>query len=75
MEAAINKFQPFKVPGPDGLNSVLLQKGWNQLKRYYQSFFKHAQDTAVCHWHGKKAKVYFFPNPERKAILKLNPFV
>ena len=26
-EAAINEFQPFKSPGPDGLYSVLLQKG------------------------------------------------
>ena len=31
MEAAINEFQPFKAPGPDGLYPVLLQKGWNQL--------------------------------------------
>ena len=29
MEAAINEFQPFKAPGPDGLYPVLLQKGWN----------------------------------------------
>ena len=35
MEAAINKFQPFKPAGPDGLYPVLLQKGWNQLKGYY----------------------------------------
>ena len=34
MEAAVNQFQPFKAPGPDGLYPVLLQKGWNQLKRY-----------------------------------------
>ena len=32
MDAAINEFQPFKVPGPEGLYPVLLQKGWNQLK-------------------------------------------
>ena len=32
METAINEFQPFKAPGPDGLYPVLLQKGWNQLK-------------------------------------------
>ena len=32
MEAAINEFQPFKAPRPDRLYSVLLQKGWNQLK-------------------------------------------
>ena len=27
MEAAVNEFQPFKAPGPDGLYLVLLQKG------------------------------------------------
>ena len=41
IEAAIDKFQPFKAPGPDGLYPVLSQKGWNQLKRYTMSFFKH----------------------------------
>ena len=39
MEAAINEFQPFKEPGPDGLYPVMLQKGWNQLKGYYLVFF------------------------------------
>ena len=76
MEAAINEFQPFKAPGPDKLYPVLLRKGWNQLKGYYQftmSFFKHARDTAMCHRQGMKAQVYFSPNPERKAISKLNP--
>ena len=42
MEAAIKDFQPFKVPGPDGLYPELLQKGWNQLKNSPTSFFKHA---------------------------------
>ena len=29
MEAAVNEFQPFKAPGPDGLYPVLLEKSWN----------------------------------------------
>ena len=28
----------------------------------------------MCHWHGKKAQVYFFPNPERKAIHEVEFF-
>ena len=40
MEAAINEFQLFKAPGPDGLYPVLLQKGWNQLKGYYHVIFQ-----------------------------------
>ena len=39
MEAAINEFQPFKAPGPNGLYPVLLQKSWNQLKGYYLVIF------------------------------------
>ena len=39
-EADINEFQPFKASGPDGLYPVLLQKGWNQLKRYYHVIFQ-----------------------------------
>ena len=40
MEAAINEFQPFKAPGPDGLYPVLLQSGWNQLKGFHQVIFQ-----------------------------------
>ena len=40
MQAAINEFQPFKAPGPDGPYPVLLQKGWNQLIRYYHAVFQ-----------------------------------
>ena len=34
IEAAINEFQPFKAPEPDGLYPVRLQKSWNQPKGY-----------------------------------------
>ena len=34
------------------------------------SFFKHAWDTAMCHWYGKKAQVYFFPNPESSDVVE-----
>ena len=43
MEAAINECQPFKASEPDGLNLVLLQKGWNQLKGYYHVIFQACQ--------------------------------
>ena len=75
MDAAINEFLPFKALGPDELYPVLLQKGWNQLKDITTSFFKHAWDTAMCHWHWKKVQIHFSPNQERKAILNLNPSV
>ena len=75
MEAAINEFQPFKAPGPEGLYPALLQKGWNQLKGYYHVIFQACLRHSYVHWHGKKAQVYFSPNRERKAISKLNPSV
>ena len=40
VEATINKFKPFKAPGPDRLYPVLLQKGWSQLKGYYHVIFQ-----------------------------------
>ena len=75
MEAAINKLQPFKVSGPEGLYPALLQKGWNQLKGYYHVIFQAClrHSNSMCHWHGKKPQVYFSPNAERKPILKQNP--
>ena len=44
MGAAINEFQPFKAPGPDGLYPVVLYRrkvGINR-KNVTTSFFKHA---------------------------------
>ena len=40
IEVAINKFQPLKAQGPDGLYPVLLQKGWNKQKGYYHVLFR-----------------------------------
>ena len=40
MEAAISKFQPFKVSGQDELYLGLPQKGWNLLKGYYRVIFQ-----------------------------------
>ena len=40
MKVAINEFQPFKTPGPDGIYPVLLQKGWDYIKRYYHILFQ-----------------------------------
>ena len=76
MDTAINEFQPFKAPGPDGLYPVLLHKGWNQLKGYYHVIFqaclRHSYEPSA--WK-ECTRIYFSLNPERKAILKLNPSV
>ena len=48
MEAAINEFQPFKAPKPDRLYTVLLQKGWNQLKEYLPRHFSSMPETQLC---------------------------
>ena len=53
MKAAINEFQLFKAPGPDGLYPVLLQKGWNQPKGNYHVFFQAClRHSYMCHRHG-----------------------
>ena len=57
MEAAINEFQPFKAPGPDGLYPVLLQKGWNRLKGCYHDILQ----ACISIW--KESIGLFLPNP------------
>ena len=47
-EAATNEFQPFKASGPDGLYPVLLQKGWNQLKRILPCHFSSMPEIQQC---------------------------
>ena len=47
-EADFNEFQPFKASGPDGLYPVLLQKGWNQLKRILLCHFSSMPETQQC---------------------------
>ena len=75
MEAAINEFQPFKAPGPDGLYPVLQQKDWNQLKGYYHVIFQACLRHSYVPMAWKEGTGIFLPKPGRKAILKLNPFV
>ena len=74
MEAAINEFQPFKAPEPDGLYSVLLQKGWNQLKGYYHAFFqaclRHSNVPSV--W--KEGTDIFLPKPGKESYFEAKSF-
>ena len=75
MEAALNKFQPFEAPGPDGLYPVLLQKGWNQLKGYYhvifQAYLRHSYVPSA--W--KEGTGIFLSKLGKESYLKLNSFV
>ena len=67
MEAAINEFQPFKAPRPDGLYPVLLQKGYNQLKGYYPclrhsnvtSAWKEGTDIFIIYPQTRKGKLFW----------------
>ena len=45
MEAAVNEFQPFKAPRPDGLSHVLLQKGWKLTKKKLPCHFSSMPET------------------------------
>ena len=64
MEAAINEFQPFKTPTPDGLYPLLLQKGWNQLKGYYHVIFQAYLRRSYVPSAWKENSGIFLPNPE-----------
>ena len=74
MEAAINEFQPFKAPEPDGLNFILLQKGWNQLKGYqhviFQACLKHSY--VLLAW--KEGTGIFLPKPGKESYFDAKSF-
>ena len=62
--------QPFKAPGPGGLYPVLLQKGWNQLKGYYQVIFqaclRHSYEPLA--W--KEGTDIFLPKPGKESYFE-----
>ena len=71
----LSNFNHSKYQGQTGSILYCYRKFRINRKDITTSFFKHAWDTAMCHWHGKKAQVYFPLNPERKVTLKLNTSV
>ena len=74
MEAAINEFQPFKAPWPNGLYPVLSQKGWNQLKRYYlvifQTCLRHRYVPSPC----KECTGIFLSKPGKESYFEAKSF-
>ena len=71
MEAAINEFQPFKAPGPDGLYPVLLQKGRNQLKGYYQHvIFQACLRHCYVPLAWKEGTDIFLPKPAKESYFE-----
>ena len=74
MEAAINEFQPFKAPRPDGLYPVLLQKGWNQLKGYYYAFFHACLRHSYVPSTWKEGTSLFLPKPGKESYFEAKSF-
>ena len=74
MEAAINEFQPFKAPGPDGLYHVLLQTGWNQLKEYYHVIFRACLRHSDVPLARKEGTGIFHPKPGKESYFEAKFF-
>ena len=72
MEAAINEFQPFKTTGPDYL--VLLQKSWNQLKRYYHVIFQACLRHSCVPLAWKEGTGKHLPKPRKKSYFEAKSF-
>ena len=74
MEAGINEFQPFKVPGPYGLYPVLLQKCWNQMKGYchviFQACLRHSYEPSA--W--KEGTGIFLLKPGKESYFEAKSF-
>ena len=74
MEAAINEFQPFKAPRPDGLYPVQLQKGWNQLKGYYHVIFRACLRHSYVPSAWKKGTDIVLPKPGKESYFEAKSF-
>ena len=73
MEVAINKFQSFKAPGPDGLYPVPLQKGWNQLKGYYHVIFQACLRHRYVPKAWEEGTCVFLPKPGKGSYFEAKP--
>ena len=74
MEAAINEFQPFKAPGPDGLYPVPLQGSWNQLKGYYHVIFQACLRHSYVPSAWKEDTAIFLPKRGKESYFEANSF-
>ena len=74
MEAAINEFQPFKAPGPDGLYPVLLQRGSNQLKGYEHVIFQACLRHSYVPLAWKEGTGIFLPKPGKERYFEAKFF-
>ena len=70
MEAAINEFQPFKAPGPHGLYPMLLQKGWNQLKRCNHVIFQACLRISYVTSAWKEGTGISLPKPRKESYFE-----
>ena len=68
MEAAINKFQSFKAPGPDGFCPVLLQKEYYHI--IFQACLRYSYEPSA--W--KECKCIFLPKPGKKSYFEAKSF-
>ena len=74
MERAINKFLPFKTPGPDGIYPVLLQKGWNSIRNIYQTIFQMCLKYSYVPKVWKEGTFIFIPKPGKQNYHEVKSF-
>ena len=74
MKAAINKFQPFKAPEPNGFYSLLLQKSWNQLKGYYHVIFQACLRDSYIPSALKEGTGLYLPKPGKASYFEAKSF-
>ena len=74
MERAINKFRPFKTPGPDGIYPVLLQQGCNCIRNIYQNIFQTCLKYSYVPKAWKEGTGIFIPKPDKKNYHEVKSF-
>ena len=66
MEAAINEFNQFNAPDPDGLYLVLLPKSWNLTERILPAcYFSSMPETLLCAIGMERRSRYISPQTQK----------
>jgi len=63
VKAAFNSFSPYKAPGPDGIQPILIQKGIHLLSRHLCVLYKACLSTGYNPEHWQSSRVVFLPKP------------
>jgi ribonuclease HI len=74
VEWAIKSFAPFKAAGPDGILPVLMQKGYEYIKKNLVRLYKASIAIGYIPRAWRQVRVVFLPKPGKKSYQEVKSF-